>query len=1331
MLQAITPNDDIYNYRRNLTKKSYILQNQLLRKAQLPIIKIYKDQMTATDDIKTCFNFNKNKNNKNNNETTLLINLLKNAPSSITSISNIVTNNSNQINSKFYFNKNFKLKSIPQRLVKSNSTSNINSSSSNNTNRSLTILNFPGKILKNSSSLPKLNIKEEYFENNKCNYLILKYRGIDNSKNEIKKKKYMVLNSHKIINSLKSISMPNDNYGTKLIDIIQQRINSGYYQKYKFYFKQKYQTISMNQTYEKKPENMPHAQNNDEKKFDGLFLKDIYDDNLLPGLDNKYNYTVHKIFLSQILENVTKRMVEIRDKDNKIITKEEIRKEYCNEVNNLRDTLLTGKDFEIINKIYNINNNMNIINIQLGNRENLNDMDIIEESIEYDKKDKLGLINTTLEGRDKDKQNLTSHLFSNISRNKNNNDEVANRKKNLENIESKFKALHKTNNIRLLSDIKNKIKIKNKSLSIHDSFLNLYFHKRPNSADLKEEQISSNYDDNESEKENDYYIQEDQLNNVDKFILNTKKLRYTFDIKDKKEKEKRNFSYDSEGNIINYFDVGLKLNPVFFDDIYDELEEQYNINNNIKEKKMKNEMIREILSYFINKKGIKLKFNDKYSKKYLSLLFGKKSEKNKKNKKKKKNIKKQSIHLIQEMSKKMHKKIQIQKIRNLSIDDIHKKKKIKHKKNTTEDNFWQKNKRLILIEHKNININKNLQLYTENNYLEIETNSSQFSDIPSELDSEIYDMIKKKQEKEKNKDKDVEEGIYAQQDENKNKGGDFIISRPPPKKEKTEKIKEKKEIIEEIKKKEEEEKKVNIKNFLNFNENNEIEMEKKKKMIQEKNKADENNKNKSNINKEKVTEKEKEKIKEKEREQKLKEIKPKIDTNNIAFNRYKDIKIKANDNKNININNITNNINTTKKSELDKNKNKSKNEDLTTPITPRKKYQDSVIKDIKKPPNKTEKKKLEKITEEENKESKINNDKTPEKKKEIKSEKKEKKIEKPKMSIYKNIKIDKEKSQKENLNEEIFSDNSINKGYPFNEDKDKSQNNINDSNIIIPTTDNLSMMGIINTISNKKDKNSTDNSKIQEMKNMEEEFEEAEDEDDEIFKQKLKKINTFHSEKNYQKMKLELSEFEEDKESIKESKRRNSVNIDQSKNYMKIKHFLEKHNKGSLKKQEVEEEYEDEEENEKIEEEEEHKEERKIKKKRRRVTLKKDFKRFFIDENAKKEEKKEKVKPKETIIIPEKDEWEKKFIKFKLYIHKLKAMNQEEFKYNLFKFLEEDEKIDFTQREKINKVDRINKYKAFINTSKANKLIYNRFHSSHILFAPGCIFNTGGIFNEN
>ena len=74
----------------------------------------------------------------------------------------------------------------------------------------------------------------------------------------------------------------------------------------------------------------------EEKKFDGTFLKDIYDNNLLPGIDNKYNYTVHKIFLSQILEKIFKKMVEVRDKTNKVITKEEIRKEYINEVDNLR-----------------------------------------------------------------------------------------------------------------------------------------------------------------------------------------------------------------------------------------------------------------------------------------------------------------------------------------------------------------------------------------------------------------------------------------------------------------------------------------------------------------------------------------------------------------------------------------------------------------------------------------------------------------------------------------------------------------------------------------------------------------------------------------------------------------------------------------------------------------------------------------------------------------------------------------------------------------------------------------------------------------------------------
>ena len=112
------------------------------------------------------------------------------------------------------------------------------------------------------------------------------------------------------------------------------------------------------------------------------------------------------------------------------------------------------------------------------------------------------------------------------------------------------------------------------------------------------------------------------------------------------------------------------------------------------------------------------------------------------------------------------------------------------------------------------------------------------------------------------------------------------------------------------------------------------------------------------------------------------------------------------------------------------------------------------------------------------------------------------------------------------------------------------------------------------------------------------------------------------------------------------------------------------------------------------------------------------------EENAKKVDTKKEVE----VILPKKDEWENRFKMFKLYINKLKGMNQEEFRNDLLKFLKEEEKIDFTQKEKLNKVDRINKYKAFVIASKRNKLKYNSFHSSHILFAPGCIFNTDNLF---
>ena len=567
MLQAINPEEDLYDYRRNLKKRSHLIQDQTFE--ALPVIKTFKDRMIATNDVKTCIAFN-NMNNRSINETTMLINQFKKNPS-MTSNNNMITNNSNKINSKRFFNnKKVKLKSIPRPLIKSNSSLNINPI---NPNRTLNVLYLPRKEnnnrhLKHSSSLPKLNvINKEYFLNNKCNYLVLEYTGKDNSKNDIKNKKYLPINPHKVINNLKNYSVPNDMYGKKLIDVIEERINSGFYQNYK-------SDLNLNNKYQDSKINLKDKLHSgklevikEEQKFDGDFLKDIYDKFLLPGPDNKYNFTVHKIFLSQILEKICKKMVEIRDKNNKIITKEEIRKEFSNEVDNLRYSLLTGKELEIINNIYNINNNLNIISIKLGQNPNMNEMSIIDESQE-----KTDLINnnnlTSLEQNDKDKQTISSNFFKGF----NNTINVEQDRKDYINIvESNFKLIHKEDNSKLLNFIKDTIQIPNKSLSIHDSFQNLYFNRKKSAKDKNINQSSEEFGERKSKKNSvststKYLRQEEELNNVEKFILNTKKLRYTLNIKENdEEKEKeRNLSYDSEGNIQNYFDVGLKLNPVFF-----------------------------------------------------------------------------------------------------------------------------------------------------------------------------------------------------------------------------------------------------------------------------------------------------------------------------------------------------------------------------------------------------------------------------------------------------------------------------------------------------------------------------------------------------------------------------------------------------------------------------------------------------------------------------------------------------------------------------------------------------------------------------------------------
>ena len=1320
MLQAITPGDDIYDFKFNLQKKSNIDNNRYQKKTSLPSIKSYKDQMIGTQDVRTCINFN-NK-NRSIDETTLLLNFLK-KDTSPTSISNLVTINNNKINSNLFFNRNNKLKTIPQQLKKSNSIANMNLV---NPNKVFNVLSIPGniqvknKILKQSSSQPKLSIKQEYFENNKCNYLMLKYTGKDNSNNDIKNKKYLLIHSHKVIDSLKNYSMPDDNYGKKLVDVIQQRINSGFYQNYRFNFNQKYQKVELNSLkYNFSNKNKIEEKKIKEKKFNGNFLKDIYDNFLLPGPDNKYNYTIHKIFLSHVLEKVCKKMVEIRDKNNKVITKEEIRKEFGNEVDNLRNNLLTGQDYNIINKLYNINNNINILNIDLGrNYFQFNDMGVIDESQEGTL-----LKNSAIEDKDKDISSNKISLFENSNISELN---------KIEKVESKYKIIHKENNDQLLFNIKNSMNLSNQNYSIHNSFANLYFKKMNLNTTKYKNWITSNkiYSKRNTmssfKTKRTYNEQEDELNNVEKFILNTKKLRYALNIKE--TKDKNNLSFDSEGNIKNYFEVGLKLNPVFFDDILEEVQEQYDKNNHVKEKYEKNKMMQEIIEYYMNKKGVHLKFSDKIVQKYIALMAHKKQKQAKSEEKKKikDKKKKEEKKIIEEISKLIHKKINIKKGKVISTNDA-KKKANKYRKYNTEDNFWQKNEnRNKNNEFYSINSNINRIQLTDNNYLEIETNSSEFSDLPSELDPEIYEMIKKMQEKKKNRDKDVEEGIYSTAQKGmKNKGGDFIITRPQLNKEKKSKKEEEdtKKISEEENKKEEENNKNNLNNFLNINEKGEIASKVKEKTSPKKEdktteisffkSKDEDNKITQTIQKPKIFD---DITKDKKKKEKEKE---KTKISNLDENKNKKI--------------INKKLNKSILEENDSSASKIKKYDTSNKLTATTKSR-SDIDSKSSITRKQVKKEIDKKPKEEIKPSNIIKEKPKEK--EIKDTKlpditnKHQRNEKLE-PIYKDINVNKEKSkllEKDITNKDLPNYSLNNEQKNISASSNDKNNNINDSSIN-PTSDHLSIVGVMNII-NLKDKTQISNKSNEEKKSSEGELDDKEDE--EIIKAQKKQNTSFYNDSKKNKILNDII-IKEEKETYKRIRGYSPI-VNQKKNFLKIKYLLDKYDKENKKYKIKKDEKKEDENNSEFsynDLEEDSDERRKERKKRRaRKTKGMNVRKFFIDENILKDafEKEKNLPNKLPLIFPKKEPWEDKFKNFKLYINKLKGMNQKEFKDDLFKFLHEEDKIDFGQKERLNMVDRINKYKAFINNSKKNKLLYNRFYSSRILFAPGCIFNTDNIF---
>ena len=201
MLEAINPGNDVYNFRNNYTKKGNLSLTRNSKNLIFPNIKQTKDQTTATEEILKSSSYYKNNLNINPNlkpqdnihiiknkfifnginksqkiqyKDLDNVNLIKNNISNISNINDkyqFININKNNKNTKLFFNRNFKLKSIEKTLIKSNSSVNII-----NKNQTLTVINIPSnnlqkntinnlininKGLKRSSSLPKINFNNK------------------------------------------------------------------------------------------------------------------------------------------------------------------------------------------------------------------------------------------------------------------------------------------------------------------------------------------------------------------------------------------------------------------------------------------------------------------------------------------------------------------------------------------------------------------------------------------------------------------------------------------------------------------------------------------------------------------------------------------------------------------------------------------------------------------------------------------------------------------------------------------------------------------------------------------------------------------------------------------------------------------------------------------------------------------------------------------------------------------------------------------------------------------------------------------------------------------
>ena len=293
--------------------------------------------------------FPKINNNKGKNSNSIISKNKSFTIFKIKTLNNKIKNNSikknREIEKKLFKNilKNKKVNSNNKNRTLNNSLfTKLNDSTTQNSILGKSAFPLINKGITISNGKEKMNIDlnkdKNNYKNNNTFYknLYLEYKGENNDKgfNNIT---YIEINPHKIISSLKKISDETHYFKKNLFTTFNMKLN--YDSRNNHSNKSEILTSSHNENnnfiyYYNNIFNKTNYNNYEDTNNNNTTL--VYDKFLLPNKNNEYTFSIHNLFLFDIINKVFKKTTELHDNHNKIITEEEILKEYNKQVKKLK-----------------------------------------------------------------------------------------------------------------------------------------------------------------------------------------------------------------------------------------------------------------------------------------------------------------------------------------------------------------------------------------------------------------------------------------------------------------------------------------------------------------------------------------------------------------------------------------------------------------------------------------------------------------------------------------------------------------------------------------------------------------------------------------------------------------------------------------------------------------------------------------------------------------------------------------------------------------------------------------------------------------------------------